>query len=744
MKRKSKIIQIDNKGRKRLRISLIVGFVLLILLVLRLSILQFVQGASLKQEAVQRQISSKVINPSRGTIYDSTGKILAKSTSVDTVYINPPEVKYRNKKEVNKEILAQKFNEIFGLDYAETLDKLNTKTNSFKIVEKVEHEKIVLLENWLSDNKIDYGIRIEDDNKRSYPYNNLASNLIGFTRSDGSGAMGLEYSLDQILSGTAGKLLTTTDSINGEIPNGEISYVPAQNGNDVTLTLDAYIQSIADKYLSQAVIDNKADGGNVIIMNPTNGDILAMSTYPDYDLNTPYTINTDELKEKWDTLSSEEKDSSLYKMWNNRAVQTTYEPGSIFKIITAAAGLEEGIVTPDHDGDFMCYGSEKVSEISIDCWRHFNPHGSQTLRAALANSCNPAFIQLGRKIGAKTLYKYYRAFGLFNKTSPYFYGESNSVFFPEDNINEYNVATMSFGQRFTITPIQLITAVSSIANEGVLMQPRIVKEIKNTDTNSITTVEPKEIRQVVSKKTAEELMDMLEYVVNKGTGKPAKVQGYSVGGKTGTSEPLSGSEDQGYVASFIGLSPTINTQVVVLVTIYNPKGNSYQGGQVSGPVVSQILSEILPYLGVPSSNDSTSTSTDSAYTTVTLPDVRGKTISEARQILKDAGFSVSISSDEDASTTIITDQIPKPGVSLIKKHSTVYLFTEASNEKPSTTVPNFKGMSSAGAINSAEASNLNLVINGSGVVISQDVASDKSVEKGTVITLTLQQETGGY
>ena len=342
MKKKTKIIKIDNKGQKRLRISLSIGFALLILLVLRLCILQFVQGASLKEEAVQRQLSSKVINPSRGTIYDSTGKILAKSTSVDTVYINPSEVKYKDKTEVNKEILAHKFSEIFELDYAETLEKLNTKTSSFKIVEKVDHEKIVSLQNWLSDNKIVSGIRIEDDNKRAYPYNNLASNLIGFTRSDGSGAMGLEYSLDNLLSGTAGKLLATTDSINGEIPNGEISYVPAQNGNDVTLTLDVNIQLIVEKYLSQSVIDNKADGGNVIVMNPSTGDVLAMATYPDYNLNTPYTINSNELKEKWDTLSSSDKDSALYKMWNNSAVQSTYEPGSTFSVISISLNIKYG------------------------------------------------------------------------------------------------------------------------------------------------------------------------------------------------------------------------------------------------------------------------------------------------------------------------------------------------------------------------------------------------------------------
>ena len=416
--------------------------------------------------------------------------------------------------------------------------------------------------------------------------------------------------------GTPGKVLLSTDSINGEIPNSQKSYVAAQNGNDVVLTIDVNIQSIAEKYLAQCVTDNNADSGNVIIMNPQNGDVLAMATYPDYNLNEPYTINSLELQEKWDTLTQEDKSTALFQMWNNSAVQSTYEPGSTFKIITAAAGLEEGIVDTDNTSDFYCSGSENISGIEMRCWKYYDPHGMQSLRQALMNSCNPAFMQLGRKIGAKTLYKYYRGFGLFNTTNPYFYGESNSVFFSEDNINEFNLATMSFGQRFTITPIQLITAISSIANEGVLMKPRIVKEIKNTDTGSVTTIEPKSIRQVVSKETSDSLMDMLESVVTNGTGKYAKINGYSIGGKTGTSEPLSGSEDEGYVASFIAMSPTINTQVVILVTIYNPKGTSHQGSQVAGPVVKQILSEVLPYLGVISENTGSSL-TNSYYNLTT-------------------------------------------------------------------------------------------------------------------------------
>ena len=538
-----------------------------------------------------------------------------------------------------------------------------------------------------------------------------------------------------------GKKLTSIDSINGEIPNTEQTYVEVQNGSDVTLTIDVNIQSIAEKYLSQAVTDNKADGGNVIIMNPSNGDILAMATYPDYNLNEPFAINNTELAEQWDELSSQDRSNALFNMWKNTAVQSTYEPGSTFKIITAAAGLEEGIVTSDNKTDFYCSGSEDVSGVTMRCWDYQDPHQAQSLRDALANSCNPAFIQLGQKIGAETLYKYYNGFGFFDTTNSYFYGESNSVFFDENTINQFNLATMSFGQRFTITPIQLITAISAVANEGVLMQPRIVKEIKNTDTGAITTIEPNTVRQVISKETAETLMDMLQTVVTDGTGKYAKISGYSIGGKTGTSEPLSGSEDEGYVASFIAMSPTVNTQVVVLVTIYDPKGDSHQGSQVAGPVVKQILQEVLPYVGVASDAtiDNSSNSNTSTKASI-LPDVTNKTIAEAKKLLNNSGFNVKITGDEDESTTLIVDQMPKPGVTLLED-STIYLYTSNNNVRTPTTVPDFKGMSYAQVINSSQASGLNVIIDGSGTVVTQDISAGKEVEKGTAIKITLQTET---
>ena len=332
---------------------------------------------------------------------------------------------------------------------------------------------------------------------------------------------------------------------------------------------------------------------------------------------------------------------------------------------------------------------------------------------------------------------------MFNTTGSGIYGESNSIFHKLENVTDIELATMSFGQRFTITPLQLVTAVSAISNEGVLMKPNIIKEIKNPNTGAVTTIEPTEVRQVISKETAEILMDMTEYVVTDGTGRYAKVTGYSVGGKSGTSEPIAGETDKGYVASFIGLSPTANTQVVVLVALFNPKGESYQGGQVAGPVVSQILSEVLPYLGVNSDTSSnTRNASVSSNTPIILPDVRNKTITEAKNAL--SNFDVHVPESEDANTTLVTEQLPKPGAYLLK-NADIFLYTENNNAITSVTVPNLKGMSANQATNSLSSKNLNIIINGTGIVISQDIVAETEVPQGTIITVTLQNEIdGGY
>lgn len=735
MKKSKKIVKINNTNIKKLKGIEILFFCFFILLVIRLFYLQFVQGTELRTQANYQQTLTKTITPDRGTIYDANGKVLAISAEVDTVSVNPSRLKYSNGDDVSIEFVAQSFSNIFGLEYSKILEKLTTSSSTVTIASKVESDKIDLLKDWMKSNKIYSGINIDSSVKRYYPYNTLACHMLGFTGTDNNGLFGLENSLESTLAGTVGKVVSLIDSTNEEIPNQEKTYIEALNGSNVYLTMDVNIQAIVEKYLSQAVVDNIADYGTAIIMEPSTGNILAMANYPDYNLNTPFTPTNVSDLENWNNLSSEEQTNYLYDMWRNKAVQNTYEPGSVFKIITSAIGLEEGIVEENTPDSFYCSGSEVVDDIVINCWRHTNPHGSQSLKKALANSCNPSFIQLGLKIGAPTLYKYYDAFGLLSTTNSIFYGESNSVFYNKNSIRKFEVATMAFGQGINVTPLQLVTAVSAIANEGVLMEPRIVDKIEDTNTGDITIPEPITVRQVISKETASTVMDMLDYAVSDGTGKYADVKGYSIGGKSGTSENL-GKGDGTYVASFIGLSPTVNTQVVVLVALYNPQGKSFQGGEIAGPVVGQILSEILPYVGVTSSNTSASN-----YKTTTIPNLTGNTISSAKNLLESYGFKVhvdnSVGEDE-----LVVNQMPRKGAQLLE-NADVFLYTENNNVASSVSVPNFKGMSVTEAQNVASEHNLNISLDGSGIVISQDVAANSQVEIGTVINLTLKSELNG-
>lgn len=681
---------INSKSRNiRLSKFLIISFSFFILLIIRLAWIQFVQGNSLKEQAYKQQTSNTIISPKRGTIYDSTGKALAISAQVDTVSINPQKIKYLDKTTVEPEKLATIFSTIFELDYETVLEKVNSTASVVTIAEKVEKDKIDLLKSALEENNITSGVNIDEDTKRYYPYDNLASNLIGFFGTD-KGLEGIEARWDSVLTGTAGKRVTATDSSSSEIPNEEQTYIPAQNGSNITLTIDVNIQTIAEKYLKQAVTENNCKrGGNVIIMEPSTGDILAMATYPDYNLNEPFEV-----------------DSST---WRNTAVSDTYEPGSTFKLINAAIGLEENIVDTDTK-TFLCNGYEVFDNTRINCWRYYSPHGSLSLREALENSCNPSFMQLCERIGVDTLYKYYKAFGLFDTTGIALYGEANSIFHDIEDVGSTELATMAFGQRFNITPLQLITAVSAIANDGVLMQPRLVKEIENTDTGAITTIEPTTVRQVISKETSLKMLDMMQSVVDNGTGAYGAVKGYTIGGKTGTSEPNPAKPEEGRTASYIAVAPVSNPEVVILVTLYQPTTGNTQGGSAAGPVVSQILSEVLPYLGIASSNTDSSVST--SYSPTTLIDVRNKTVSEAKKQLKSYGFDVKyVNSGENENQALVTDQVPKPGVKLLES-STICLYSENSNSRISVKVPNVKGKSLAEAKNILKARNLNINFDG--------------------------------
>ena len=431
------------------------------------------------------------------------------------------------------------------------------------------------------------------------------------------------------------------------------------------------IQSIVEKYLEEACIDNKCtDGGSIIIMNPKTGDVLAMATYPGYDLNNPYIINTEELKGIWESLSQEDKSKNLQAMWRNKAISDTYEPGSVFKVITASAALEEGIADTDTAGQFNCSGSITIANARIKCWRYYRPHGAQSLRNGLMNSCNPVFIGLGQKIGVEKYYDYLEKFGFFKKTGIKLPGEAKGIFVKEEKCGPVELATISFGQRFEITPLQMATALSTVSNGGKYVVPRIVKATINSKTGEKMEIEPQYGEQVISKENAEKVLSMMESVVSEGTGKNAKVAGYRIGGKTGTSED--GVNTGKYVTSFAAVAPTDDPELVMLITLYNPTGEGgHQGGGVAAPLGGQILSEVLPYLEVNQGNPEEV----ELKNEITVPNITGKTISEARKILKEYKLEIYIKNYYDGldeENTLVTNQIPQEGIN-VYEGSYVYI-----------------------------------------------------------------------
>ncbi len=547
---------------------LFIIFLILICLTTRIGFIQFVQGANLKEMAMAQQSLDRKITAKRGTIYDITSKkVLAISATVETVTINPVNIP-----EDKKELVAHKFAELFELDYEKTLKKVKKKSSIETIAKRVDKELTNNLRLWMQENNIMSGINIDEDTKRYYPYNNLASHVIGFCGSDNQGLDGIEAKYEAELKGSNGKIIKITDAKGGDIGKEGENYIAPIDGNNLILSIDMTIQSIVEKYLQEACIDNEcSDGGNIVVMNPKTGDVLAMATYPNYNLNQPYEINAQA------ELSQEEKTKQLQQIWRNKAIADTYEPGSTFKLVTASAALEEGITTTDKEGEFCCTGGIEIAGVRIKCWRYYRPHGSESLRQALMNSCNPVFIGLGQKIGVQKYYSYLNKFGFLNKTGIDLPGEAKGIFLAENKVGPVELATISFGQRFEVTPLQMVTAVSAIANNGVKVKPRIVKAVINSQTGEIEEKPVQEEGRVISEETAKNVLSMMESVVAEGTGKNAQVKGFSVGGKTGTSED--GVNTNKYVTSFIGVAPISNPSVVVLVTLYNPTGEGgHQGG----------------------------------------------------------------------------------------------------------------------------------------------------------------------
>ena len=709
------------KNQKRILAALVICLIIAVLLFARLVYIQVIKSNHYRQMAYEQQTRERKVSAKRGTIYDATGtKVLAQSVSVSSIKAVPNSVE-------NKEDVAKKLAEILELDKDTILAKLTKNTASEILATKVDSEKSAKVLEYITDEDIE-GIKIDEDTERIYPYGQLLSHVLGFVGTDNQGLYGIESYYDDDLSGIPGKILGSTDGKGRETPFTNEQYVAPIDGKDIVLTIDATIQSIVEKYLKKACEENVVEYGTAVVLRPSTGEVLAMATMPTFDANDPFTPNTDELKEKWDTMTQEEKNNALLNMWRNKAISDTAEPGSTFKIVTAAAALEEEIVGIDSPSIFNCTGYVRVGTWTIKCWRYPNSHGTENLRQGIMNSCNPVFMQVSQKMGIDTFCKYIDAFNLAGKTGIDLPGEASGIMHDKNTMTAVDLATTSFGQTIQISTLQTAVNYAAVANGGYLIQPYVVKEVKSGSGNYDQVTESKVVKQIMSKSTADSILSALEDTVNIGTGKTAQVNGYRVAGKTATGENGRG-ENLKYLAGFSGIAPVSSPEVVVVVNLYDPRGPSGHGGAtLCGPVVGSIIEETLRYLDI----DTDYTVVENDIKEKVVPDLVSKTVAEARSLLEAQGMK--LASDINVNDTdIIKDQIPKSGASLME-NSTVRIYT-TDDAKATVAVPDIRNLSTNYAISRIRASDLNIRVIGTGKVLTQDPTPGAVIEKGSIVTV---------
>ena len=702
----------------------------------RLGYLTIVQGSSLQEAAVGQQLKDTTIPAKRGTIYDANGKVLAESASVWQVVMAP--IYFENDEQ--RKAAAEGLSEILGLDYDNVYEKTTQESYYVVVKRKIEVEardKVLELIDKLSE-EYDCGnvIQLLDDYKRYYPQNDLASCVIGFTGSDEQGLEGVEYQYDDYLSGTPGRIVTAKNARGTDMPFQYEQNVEAEDGNNIYLTIDETVQSICEKYMKQGIADNNVlNRGVCIAMDVNTGAILAMVTVDGYDLNDPYTLPK-ETQKKIDALAKDKQaqaeSEALSAMWRNKAITDTYMPGSVFKMCTASMALEEGKV--NDNSTFICGGSMVVSDKTIHC-DALGGHGTQNFVQAICNSCNPAFIQMGQLIGMNKFCQYYQGFGFSQKTGIDLPGEADDNFWKEGTMTDVDLAVASFGQNFSITPIQMITACSAVANGGYVLQPYVVSKVTDSNGNVIKNVEKKVKRQVISKETSDKMNEILGYNTSTAGATAGYVAGYKVAGKTGTSEKIGSkfvshfSED--YIASFCGYAPADDPQIAMLVFFDTPSGDAYYGSQVTSPVFINIMSEVLPYLEIKTEY----TDSELEYVDVSAGDYTGMTVADAEAAAQNDGFTTTVKGEGDK----VIAQIP-PVSSKIPTGGNVVLYTDDTSKSETVTVPNLVGYSASEVNNVASAYGLNVSFSGAsdtGVVsTSQDIAEGTSVSPGTVITVT--------
>lgn len=705
--------------------------------VLRLTYLTTVQSSELQESAVDLQLADTTVSAKRGTIYDANGNVLAESASVWQVVMSP--VNFKNDKQ--RQAAAKGLSEIFDLEYNDVLD--DTKQQSHYVVvkrriESDEREKVLeLIDTLKKDYSCSGVIQLLDDYKRYYPKNSLASSVIGFTGSDDQGLEGIEYEYDSYLSGTPGRIITAQNARGTDMPFRYEQNVESEDGNNVYLTIDETIQSICEKYMQKGVEDNNVlNKGVCIAMDVNTGAILAMVTTDGYDLNNPYELSAKDKKKIKSTAKSkqaEAESAALSNMWRNKAVADTYMPGSVFKMCVASAALEENLV--NEKTSFTCTGSISVEGETIHC-SNISGHGTQNFVEAFSNSCNPAFIQIGQMLGAGKFRQYYQGFGFSDKTGIDLPGEAEDSFWKEGKMGGVDLAVASFGQNFTITPIQMITACAAVSNGGYVVQPHVVSKITDSKGNVIKSVDKKIKRQVISDDTSKKMNEYLEYNTERQGAAAGYISGYKVAGKTGTTEKrgvtkVESSFSEDYISSFCGYAPADDPQIAMLVFFDTPDGDAYYGSQVSSPVFINIMSEVLPYLDVKTSY----TDEELGYVDASAGDYTGVSVDEAKTAVEADGFTATVKGN---GSTVIS-QIPTVSSGL-QKGGSIVLYTDSDSQSETVSVPSLIGLSPDEVNDVASAYGLNVSFSGattsSGTSSSQNVEAGTSVSPGTVITVS--------
>lgn len=721
---------------KRILIMAVVIIFLMTTTVARVFYLTIVRGEELSEKAETQQLKDTEITAMRGTIYDSNGNVLAQSASVWNVFIDP-----LNIKDKQRDLIVDEFANLFGYDADEKkefYDKTNHQ-NHYELVEKkVENNIKEKLSKFVSKNELGGCIGTEQTTKRYYPYGTLASSVIGFTGADDQGLSGIEAYYDEQLTGTNGRIITAKDAKSNNIANDYETSIAATDGDSIVLTINQTIQYYLEKGLRETMNEYQAKGAYGVVMNCNTGAVLAMSSLPDYDCNEPYKLTYSKDKKAIKKLSDktakqEAESAAVQNQWRNFTVSDTYVPGSVFKTFVASAALEENVV--NLNTTYNCTGSIQVDKYKMKC--HYHPgHGMQTLTQGLENSCNPFFITIGQKLGVHNYFKYFDAFGFTQKTNIDLPGEASPQYYKEDQYGIVELSSASFGQTNSLTPIQVCTGLCAIANGGKLLQPYLVSSIVDANGKTVKKTQTKEIRQVISADTSEKVRKMMKSVVDNGTGKNGYVAGYSVGGKTGTSTKLGESkngEGDKYIVSFGAIAPSDDPEIAMLIIVDEPN-QDLGGGALCAPIAAQVTQEAMNVLGIePKYNDS-----EMKDLSKQTPNVVGKSLDEAKKTLEENNLNFVVVGDDST----VTRQCPS-GADTIPNGGTVYLYTDDS-EKQTVNVPNFNGLTVNEAKDLASSSNLNIQIAGnsmsSGTVVAyrQSEETQAKVEKGTVVTVTFK------